>query len=364
MSELDPSVYKIAPCLLGGPLAEAGRRLVLAASALGDSPAAGVLKAWCVVVSFGNMEAAFRKTDMDPTPLITDTLFKLSEFLDAARMNLGPLFAFRFNRTSSLDTVLSFTAEHYGELFRAFAPESFWYEPAQLLRQRLERNGFDPEKIARGKTILDAGCGGGRYSVAWKSFGAREVIGLDASEKAIADARRRVNEAGLSGIEFIQGDVLRLPFKEDRFDVVFSNGVLHHTTDWKKGVRELVRVLKPGGFGWLYLIEKPGGLFWDVIEILRVVMRGTDPAVARNALYMIGIPANRVFYMLDHVLVPINERVTPREVEQCLEEAGATQIRRLKRGADFDRVEQIFRGDPYAKVKFGVGENRYVFTKR
>jgi SAM-dependent methyltransferase len=145
--------------------------------------------------------------------------------------------------------------------------------------------------------------------------------------------------------------------------VVFSNGILHHTTDWKKGVRELVRVLKPGGFGFLYLIENPGGLFWDLIEILRVILKDEPKEIARAALQTLGLPANRIFYMLDHVLVPINVRLTPQEIESALAESGAVEIRRLERGTDFDRVEQIHRRAAYAAVKYGVGENRYVFSK-
>ena len=79
------------------------------------------------------------------------------------------------------------------------------------------------------------------------------------------------------------GDVLLLPIESDSVDIVFSNGVLHHSKNWRMGVSELLRVLKQGGFGWLYLIEDPGGLFWDVMEILRVITRGESPAFGRAA---------------------------------------------------------------------------------
>ena len=169
--------------------------------------------------------------------------------------------------------------------------------------------------------------------------------------------------ANLEGISFKQGNVLDLPFEDDRFDVVFSNGVLHHTTDWKKGLAELMRVLKPGGWGWLYLIENPGGVFWDMIEILRVVMKNEDKATSRAALQQLNMPANRIFYMLDHVMVPINLRLTSAEIEDCLRSCGAVNIRRLARGSDIDRIEQIAQGGKYAAERFGVGENRYIFSK-
>ena len=92
-------------------------------------------------------------------------------------------------------------------------------------------------------------------------------------------------------------------------------------------------------------------------------MRGERRDVARAALRAIGLPGNRVFYMLDHVMVPINVRLTPQAIETALAEAGATDVRRLARGTDFDRVEQIARREPFAEIKYGVGENRYVFSK-
>ena len=67
--------------------------------------------------------------------------------------------------------------------------------------------------------------------------------------------------------------------------------------------------------------------------------------------------------MLDHVMVPINIRLRPEEIEYCLAKAGATGVRRLNRGTDFDRIEKIYQEEPFATVKYGVGENRYVFSK-
>jgi SAM-dependent methyltransferase len=167
----------------------------------------------------------------------------------------------------------------------------------------------------------------------------------------------------LDSVRFEHMDVVELPVPPDSFDIVFSNGVLHHTRDWKRGIHGLVRALKPRGLGWLYLIENPGGYFWDVIELLRDVMHGEVHEQARVAVANLGLPANRVFYMLDHVMVPINLRLTSEEIVGELTTAGAREIRRLDRGYDFDRVERIYQGDPYAKLKYGAGEHRFVFTK-
>ncbi len=355
----------IVPCLDGGMIAAAAAaRAIAAADRLGPARWASHARAWTVALLFDAMECAFA-SDREPTEAINEALDRIAAFADAAAdagfARLGAPDAAADAGAAAAD-IAETTGAHYGPLFQAFSSTAFWEEPARLLRTRLERNGIPLDRI-RGATVLDSGCGGGRYSAAWHLLGAGPVTGIDVSPTGIADARERVTQAGISGVSFQEGSVLALPFGDDSFDIVFSNGVLHHTTDWRAGITELVRVLKPGGLGWLYLIERPGGLFWDVIEVLRVIMRDEHPEVARAALHSLGLPANRVFYVLDHVMVPINLRLTPEEVESALAGAGATAVRRLVRGADFDRIERIHQNAPHARVTYGVGENRYVFSK-
>lgn len=355
--------HETAPCLRNGPLAASGSDLVLSARALPAANWADTLRAMCVPAVFHNMELAFSGNG-DPTPQVTGTLSALSQWLQSS--NAAPMLPLdktgAGRAAAEQQPVETVTGDHYGKLFEAFSSASYWDEPRKLLGERLERNGIDSVAWT-GKTVLDAGCGGGRYSAAWKLLGAASVTGIDLSKPGLADARARVQAAGIDGVEFQESTVLQLPFPNSAFDVVYSNGVLHHSVDWETGAKELVRVLKPGGLGWLYLIENPGGYFWDLIEILRLVTKDVPKETARGALRLLGIPSNRIFYMLDHVMVPINVRATSEQIEGCLREGGAINVRRLTRGTDFDRVEQIYRKDPFAEVKYGIGEHRYVFTK-
>lgn len=361
ISEVD---IERAPCLRDSSISESGRNLVIASQNLGNTPMAGVLRAWCVPSLFGAMENIFNSS-VEPVAAINEAMDKLTQFLKTGGELASNIIIEknddRLNESTN-EKVELITGEHYGQLFKQFSDTSYWDEPAKLLRDRLERNGI-PLSDIEGKSAIDVGCGGGRYTVALRLLGAGEVTGYDISATGLADAKKRVEASDIKNVSFQQGNVLSLPFEDNSFDIVYSNGVLHHTEDWEKGVSELVRILKPGGLGWLYLIENPGGLFWDLIEILRVVTKDLDKAAARNALRMIGVPANRIFYMLDHVMVPINVRLTPSEIESRLEKSGATQIRRLERGTDFDRVEQIYQKQPFAEVKYGVGENRFIFSK-
>lgn len=353
-------VLEWAPCLKEGALAAPGRAAVRAAAALGRSREASILRAWSVYRVFTWCEECYR-ADGPPIPRFASHLDALAEWFAAGAELSLPADGTGSSGSEAAD-VPAFTGSHYGELFRAFDPVSFFEEPSEVLRQRLERNGIPLDRF-HGARVLDAGCGGGRYSVALARLGASDVVGLDFSETGVADARKRVAEAGIPNVRFEVGSVLDLPYPDAAFDVVFSNGVIHHTSDWRRGLAELLRVLKPGGLGWLYVIEDPGGLHWDSIEILRVIMQGESPEMARATLRHLGVPVNRVFYMLDHVMVPINVRLRAERVEEALRAAAAVGIRRLTRGCSYDRIEQLYQQIPFAADKWGVGEHRYVFSK-
>lgn len=353
---------EIAPCLADGPISARAQSLVTDAGALGKSRWAATLRAWSVPWLFSSMERIFA-SGSEPVVPINQSLETLARFFRSASNNGFDETAKDSDPVATEDRdVRTVTGEHYGRLFKDFSSLSYWDEPVRLLKTRLERNSIDMSALDQ-KEVLDAGCGGGRYTAAWRILGAKRALGVDASQIGIQDGRKRARGADLTNLVFERANALQLPFKEESFDIVFSNGVLHHSEDWQRGVRELVRVLRPGGLGWLYLIENPGGLFWDVIEILRVLMKDEKRDHTRAALQLIGIPANRIFYMLDHVMVPINLRLSPGEVEDCLADSGATRIRRLERGTDYDRIEKIYQQEPFAETKYGVGENRYVFSR-
>lgn len=327
------------------------------ALALPSSNYSAVLKTWAAYYLFTAAESAFNQND-NPTPALIMTLNRLERVLTEA-YTLNPHFLGAYDTENLGDTIEAVTGNHYCNLFKAWDDEHYFQEAADLLATRLIRNDIDLGRISDWN-VLDAGCGGGRYSAAWSKLGAKSVTGLDFSEENIATARERVR---LNNVTFKHGNVLDIPFEDNSFDVVFCNGVLHHTPDWRRGAGEIVRVLKPGGLGWLYLIENPGGYFWDVIEILRTFMLDVDKELARASLRLIGVPQNRIYYILDHIMVPINTRITEAEIEETLAGYGATNIHKFRRGADFDRIEHIYQGVPYARMKYGVGENRYTFTK-
>lgn len=106
----------------------------------------------------------------------------------------------------------------------------------------------------RGKLVLDAGCGMGRYSVVALRLGA-EVVALDMSEslRRLADIAPR-----FAKLHVVQGDLLNPPFKKGLFDVVYSQGVLHHTSDTRKAFDAVAPLVKSGGLMTVWLYGKAG----------------------------------------------------------------------------------------------------------
>jgi SAM-dependent methyltransferase len=113
----------------------------------------------------------------------------------------------------------------------------------------LEETMLSPQELS-GKLVLDAGCGMGRYSAVALSLGA-EVVALDMSESLIRVAERARTESKLHPVE---GDLLHPPFKKSVFDIAYSQGVLHHTSDTRAAFSAVAALVKPRGSlsVWLY----------------------------------------------------------------------------------------------------------------
>ena len=95
----------------------------------------------------------------------------------------------------------------------------------------------------KNKKVLDAGVGSGRYSSIPLGCGA-EVWGVDLSEAYLVAANNFKNN---SNYQSIQADIAKMPFADNQFDYIFSFGVIHHSPDPKACLKEMFRVLKPGG---------------------------------------------------------------------------------------------------------------------
>lgn len=124
---------------------------------------------------------------------------------------------------------------------------------AELCRYRF----LGLEKYLPGARLIDVGCGTGHRVIPLAvRFGAKEYVGIDHSTASLEVAADLVQELGLRNATLMEGDLFDLPYPDGSFDIVISQGVLHHTSDPYRGFRELVRICKPGGFVNIFLYNK------------------------------------------------------------------------------------------------------------
>jgi SAM-dependent methyltransferase len=110
-------------------------------------------------------------------------------------------------------------------------------------------NPFSLSPLYPGETVLDIGCGAGFDTlVAAGMVGPQgRVVGLDATPQMIARAQANLAVLDLANVTFQLGEAESLPFPDNEFDVILSNGVFNLTLDKTRALQEAHRVLKPGG---------------------------------------------------------------------------------------------------------------------
>jgi ubiquinone/menaquinone biosynthesis C-methylase UbiE len=246
----------------------------------------------------------------------------------------------------------------YYNLWKDFDKREYFDRTSELLSERLEKNGISLSGFSK---ALDAGCGGGRYSAALKKAGIEQVTGLDISKNSIEFATNMCQDIG--NLTFKQGSVLALPFADNTFDLVWSNGVLHHTESTLTGLKEIHRVLQPRGACWLYLYGGKNSFFWDLVDATRKLLIDVPQHSMMALMTGLGYTPGRIFHRCDFFYVPINRRYFEAEVREMVTEVGLKIERRLLRGVSNDWDEIMMEHptiDPYI---FGEGEMRFWLTK-
>ena len=178
-------------------------------------------------------------------------------------------FSFEWNRfqTTQLDSV-----DGRGESRERFA-QSFNFDPSQL----------------KGRLVLDAGCGMGRFAEIALANGAT-VVGADLS-LAIEAAYRNLGHH--PNAHFVQADLWRLPFAPETFDVIYSLGVLHHTPDARKSFDTLVKYLKPGGVISITLYSGYNRFYVQATNFWRRL----TPRLPARLLYALSHAAIPLYYL-------------------------------------------------------------------
>lgn len=227
--------------------------------------------------------------------------------------------------TQSRENVEKITGSVFGKLWHHY-DDTLFKQSVELFRKRWEANGESPD-FFHGKTCLDAGCGGGRYSIAMALMGAKKVMGIDVGEEGLKDGAKRADSLRLSQVEFQRKSILDSGLPDETFDFVCCCGVLHHTVGVEKGLREILRILKPGGSAYL-LLYGAGGVYWPLNLLMRSTAHFLGLEEVDRCVGAAQLAANKRRTVLDDLFVPTLETYTPERVEFLLKDAGFSRWRR------------------------------------
>jgi ubiquinone/menaquinone biosynthesis C-methylase UbiE len=160
-----------------------------------------------------------------------------------------------------------------------------------------------------GRKVLEIGCGRGvGVEVILQRFGAAHVTAIDLDPRMIELATRRLSAVDQGSLELAVGEATAIPAKDSSFDAVFDFGILHHVPDWQKAVREVSRVLKPGGLfffeeitkqaldRWLYktFLDHPANNRFGVPDFIgelsanKIAVDHTEPVLSRDIFMGVG----------------------------------------------------------------------------
>ncbi len=217
-------------------------------------------------------------------------------------------------------------AERVHDLFAAIAPRYDLINDLQSfgLHRWWKRRLLQLAAVQAGETALDLCCGTGDVAFALAAAGAR-TTGLDFSPEMLAVAERRrfklqgskfkVGEPG--GLEFRQGDALHLPFADAHFDLVTISYGLRNLASLDAGLREMWRVLRPGGRLLVLDFGKPDHAAW----------RGAYVAYLRFAVPVFGRVFCRNAEAYAYILESLQHYPAQRGVDERLRALGAADAR-------------------------------------
>jgi ubiquinone/menaquinone biosynthesis C-methylase UbiE len=129
-----------------------------------------------------------------------------------------------------------------------------------------------PFPTLRGKDVLEIGCGAGYDALTFLRNGAH-YTGIDITPENPERVRSHLSHYGLDA-NVLEADAEMLPFEDEQFDVVYSNGVLHHTPNMSRALEESHRVLRQGGELYVSVYNRNSVFYLLTLALTDQILRG------------------------------------------------------------------------------------------
>lgn len=200
-----------------------------------------------------------------------------------------------------------------------------------------------------GERILEVGAGLGTDLAQFATAGAL-VTDLELSQGHLALARENFALRGLSG-EFVPGDAENMPFSDGEFDVVYSNGVIHHIPDTQRVVEEIHRVLKPGGKAIIMVYRENSVAYWH--NVLNAGLRQEKfKSFSMNEIM------SRTFELSDSGARPLVKVYSPKQLRYMFR--GFSSVKVFRRQLTPGEVPRALKWVPLPLLERAIGWNLIV----
>lgn len=123
------------------------------------------------------------------------------------------------------------------------------------------------DEIPFNSRVLEAGCGTGQLSIALSRYG-RKIHSIDLSKGSLIEAKNFINQNEINNVQLYRMNIFNLCFPKNYFDIIISNGVLHHTHNPKLAFGKLSECLKPNGIIVIGLYHKYGRIVQNIRQFL------------------------------------------------------------------------------------------------
>lgn len=228
------------------------------------------------------------------------------------------------------------------------------------------------DQIPFGTRILECGCGTGQLTN-FLSVSNRTVIGTDICLNSLQMAQDFKEKNDLNQAFFIQMNLFRPCFNPGSFDLVISNGVLHHTSDPFLAFKALTRLVKPRGYILIGLYHKYGRIFTDIRRFLFAISKDKLKFLDRRTINRNISLSKRRAWFNDQYKNPHESKHSIGETLDWLKETGFTFVKSIPKTTPFEGfqpTEQLFKPDKpanpfirslveFSKILTGSGEGGF-----